>query len=76
MSAEGMPSETPGHTELTEEQLNHVRVVRQLGKACHHAFALLEDSPETDKRWLAIARTDMQKGLMSAVRAITKPGFF
>jgi hypothetical protein len=29
-----------------------------------------------DLRWLSIARTDLQKGIMAAVRAIAKPGGF
>jgi len=76
MSAEGTKSETPGHFELTEEQLGQVRVVRQLGKACEHAMLLLESSENIDMRWLNIARTQMQQGTMAMVRAITKPAFF
>lgn len=29
-----------------------------------------------EKRWLAIARTDLQKGFMSLTRAVTKPEKF
>lgn len=29
-----------------------------------------------DKRWLAIAKTDLQKGFMSFVRAVAKPESF
>jgi hypothetical protein len=36
----------------------------------------LEDSEETDKRWVALGRTDLQKGLMSLTRSIAKPEFF
>ena len=36
----------------------------------------LEAWPQIDKRWLAIAKTDLQKGFMAATRSIAKPGFF
>jgi len=39
-------------------------------------FHELEGMPELDKRWLAIAKTDLQKGFMAATRSIAKPGFF
>jgi len=29
--------------------------------------------PEVDGRWNAIARTDLEKGFMAAIRAIAKP---
>lgn len=32
--------------------------------------------PGVDQRWLAIARTDLQKGFMALVRSITKPETF
>jgi len=31
---------------------------------------------ETDKRWLAIGTTDLQKGFMALTRAIAKPTSF
>ena len=35
-----------------------------------------EGMPELDKRWLAIAKTDLQKGFMAATRSVAKPDFF
>lgn len=37
---------------------------------------VLADQKLADPRWLAIAKTDLQKGFMSLIRAITKPEFF
>jgi hypothetical protein len=33
-------------------------------------------SQEPDKRWLAIGRTDLQKGFMAVIRSIAKPTTF
>ena len=37
---------------------------------------MLESNSLIDKRWLAIAKTDLQKGFMSLVRSIAKPETF
>ncbi len=36
----------------------------------------LERVDGVDKRWLAVAKTDLQKGFMAAVRAVAKPETF
>ena len=35
-----------------------------------------QERPAVDKRWLAIARTDLQKGFMALVRSIARPETF
>lgn len=34
------------------------------------------ERPNVDKRWLAIAQTDLQKGFMALVRSIARPDTF
>lgn len=34
----------------------------------------MKEDPEVDQRWLAIARTDIEKGFMALNRSIFKPG--
>lgn len=50
--------------------------VKMFGPLFDELFSRLEAMEETDKRWLAIGKTDLQKGLMSITRAIAKPDFF
>ena len=76
MSAEGTPSETPGHKPLTEQQRDLILAIRLLGDACEQTLSIMVQSGICDPRWTAIARTHLQEGTMSAVRAITKPDFF
>jgi hypothetical protein len=75
MSAEGTPSETPGHKVLTDEQKDLVGGIRLLGDASRRLLDVVGQA-DVDQRWLAIARTHFQEGLMAAVRAVTKPDFF
>ena len=65
----------PGHKELTDIEVEHIQLVRNAGESLEQLLELLEGSG-ADGRWIAIARTDLQKGLMSAVRGITQPDFF
>lgn len=44
----------------------------EVGELIHE----LEQNKELDQRWVAIAKTDLQKGFMAATRSIAKPEFF
>ena len=62
--------------ELTEDEklvINGVKAVaEQVGYMCDSLYKL----PDVDHRWLAIAKTDLQKGFMAAVRSVAKPETF
>lgn len=65
-----------GQRNLTPEEVAAVNAITEMG---YHVSLLLDqlaDFPGIDMRWLAIARTDLQKGLMCAERAVTKPEKF
>lgn len=72
------PSLTPGHRVLSAFEIAQVEVIRKLGVRCAETIDMLEPDPltNTDPRWVAIARTHFQEGLMAAVRSVTKPEFF
>ena len=50
--------------------------IKEIGGALEALFEHLESLEDTDKRWLAIGKTDLQKGLMSTVRSVAKPTVF
>ena len=64
-----------GYRDLTEREiaLNDAK-----GKAADigKLIDVLGEMPEIDKRWLSIAKTDLQMGFMSLVRAIARPESF
>ena len=76
MSAEGTPTETPGHKALTARQKALVAAVRRHGESFRDLLDGMAGDEEFDQRFVAIARTDLQKALGTLVRAITKPDFF
>ncbi|MCZ7599367.1 MAG: hypothetical protein M5U09_18925 [Gammaproteobacteria bacterium] len=65
-----------GYRDLSRAEIDAMNRVKD--KAAE-VGALLDDlgrMESVDPRWLAIARTDLQKGFMSATRAVAKPDFF
>lgn len=44
----------------------------QLEKQCLDYLDTLKKQPNVDPRWLAIARTDIEKGFMASMRAIAE----
>lgn len=72
-----------GYRQLTDEELSLVNEIKTKGNEVGDLIAKLEKLTKRedgesapDPRWLAIAKTDLQKGFMVLVRAVTKPDFF
>lgn len=65
-----------GYRELSQEEINLMNLVKEQGAELGRIIATLEQNCGIDKRWLAIGKTDIQKGLMAITRSITKPDFF
>ncbi len=66
-----------GYRELNQEEINQMNKVKELGKLIGSLVEEMENKPiEFDKRWLAIGKTDLQKGLMALTRSIAQPTFF
>lgn len=64
-----------GYRELTQEELVAINRFKDIAE---DIGAMLDDleSMDVDKRWLAIAKTDLQKGFMALTRSIAKPTNF
>jgi hypothetical protein len=65
-----------GYRDLTAEEIEAMNKIKGLGTIVGKLIEELEYLPEVDKRWLAIAKTDLQKGFMFATRAIARPTSF
>lgn len=65
-----------GYRELGQDEINSMNKVKELGKLIGDLVEMMEQDPSTDKRWLEIGKTDLQRGLMGLTRSIAKPGFF
>lgn len=71
-----MTTKITGYRELdgaTVELINGIKEqANNLGALLDH----LAENPAIDQRWLAIARTDLQKGMMFLIRAVARPSGF
>ena len=65
-----------GYRDLTEAEIMAMNACKELAIKVGSEIETLEAQPGIDKRWLAIAKTDLQKGFMSLVRSIAKPETF
>ena len=65
-----------GYRELTELEINAMNVIKGRGEQLSQMLDDLASLPDVDKRALAIARTELQTGMMWAVRAVARPTSF
>jgi hypothetical protein len=65
-----------GYRDLSEEEIAMMNDIKSLGEALGLLVGDLEGMPDTDKRWVAIGKTDLQKGIMALVRSVAKPESF
>ncbi|AQW88976.1 hypothetical protein pEaSNUABM50_00462 [Erwinia phage pEa_SNUABM_50] len=65
-----------GYRDLSQKEVDAMNEIKQLAATIGELIEKLESTESVDKRWLAIAKTDLQKGFMSAVRSVAKPDSF
>ncbi len=69
-----------GYRQLTQGEQDLINEGKALGEQIDAYLRKIEDMPlqfgHADMRWIEIARTQLQQGMMAAVRAIAKPKGF
>lgn len=65
-----------GYRELSQPEIDAMNAVKQKAAEVGELIYELEQNKDLDQRWVAIAKTDLQKGFMAATRSIAKPDFF
>jgi hypothetical protein len=76
-----MPTDEPtlnplpalGYTAQSEQNVALVNQAKRLEEMVMRHLDRLEAADDFDRRWVAIARTDIQKGFMAMNRAVFKP---
>ena len=53
-----------------------MNAVKEIGKTIGALILELENTVSVDQRWVAISKTELQKGFMSLVRSIAQPTTF
>jgi len=69
-------SEILGYRQLPAETIELINGIKQNANDLGVLFDVLGENSTVDKRWLAIAKTDLQKAFMVLVRAVARPDGF
>lgn len=64
-----------GYRNLTEEEIALMNECKEMAINCGKLCDKLGKTP-VDQRWLAIARTELQKSFMFLIRSVAKPETF
>lgn len=65
-----------GYRDLSQLEINQMNAIKDIANRVGEIIDALQDDSNVDQRWLAIAKTDLQKGFMAAVRSVAKPDSF
>ena len=66
-----------GYRDLSQEQIDLMNKIKNdIGMQLEELVDKLNTDPDTDKRWVAIGKTDLQTGLMALIRSIAQPSSF
>lgn len=65
-----------GYRDLSQEEIDAMNKSKELASQVGDFIDELEKNGYIDKRWLAIAKTDLQKAFMSLTRSIARPNSF
>ena len=65
-----------GYRELSAEEIAAMNAIKAEGVRLGLLIEEMQDSPSLDQRWVALAKTSLQQGIMFAVRAVAQPTTF
>lgn len=70
------PPPISGYRTLTQTEVDAMNSIKEMGNSIGTLIDMLGGLDDVDARWLAIAKTDLQKGFMALTRAVAKPTGF
>jgi len=73
---ENQHQQIKGYRDLTQDEINLMNMVKGLAEKAGAELEIVNNHPDVDKRWVAIAKTHLQQGFMALVRSIAKPTIF
>ena len=65
-----------GYRDLSQAEIDAMNVVKAEGERLRILIEELRDNKSNDQRWVDIAETHLQQGIMAAVRSIAQPESF
>lgn len=76
LQAEVITPPISGYRTLTPDEIDVINAIKEIGSGLAAMITELSERPEIDKRWLGIAATHLQQGLMAATRSVARPTSF
>ena len=67
------PPPIQGYHSLTQATVDLINTVKRAEQTVLEIVRNLADDADVDPRWLAIGRTDLEKGFMAVTRSIARP---
>lgn len=65
-----------GYRTLSEEEIQLINELKAKGNELGELIDRLQSTPSLDQRWVAVGKTDVQKGFMSLIRSVSQPTTF
>ena len=65
-----------GYRDLSVEEIALMNEIKALASAVGEAVERVAKAPGIDGRWVAVGKTDLQKGFMAVIRGIAQPTTF
>jgi len=65
-----------GYRDLSQEEIDLMNEGKSLAEKCGDFIAKLESNKTTDKRNVALGKTNLQQGFMWAIRGVAQPTTF
>lgn len=76
LQTEVMTPPINGYRTLSPDEIDIINAIKEIGRGLGDMVTELSERPEIDKRWLGIAATHLQQGLMAATRSVARPNSF
>lgn len=65
-----------GYRDLSEGEIAQMNAIKAQGETLGAMILSLQSTASYDQRWVALAKTHLQQGIMAAVRAVAQPTTF
>ena len=65
-----------GYRDLSQAEIDAMNAVKKEGERLGILIEELRDNSSLDQRWVSVAETHLQQGIMAAVRSIAQPTSF
>ena len=65
-----------GYRDLNQEEIDLMNEAKALGEDLRLLISDLRNRESIDQRWVSIAETHLQQGIMAAVRSVAQPTTF